>query len=108
MHYYHHLTEFFADVRRDGDEAVRWARKDIALRDNFNTQTALAWALHCAGQSAAGIVYMERALNSGVRDSAIFHKAALLFQSTGEHPKAHEWEHRAAHLNPLGAHVHTH
>jgi tetratricopeptide (TPR) repeat protein len=108
VHYYHHLTEFFADVRRNGDEAVQWARKDIALRDNFNTQAALAWALHCAGQSAAGIVHMEQALRSGVKDAALYKHAALIFEGAGEHAKAHHWKHRAACLNPLGIHAHVH
>jgi tetratricopeptide (TPR) repeat protein len=108
VHYYHHLTEFFADVRRNGDQAVQWARKDIALRDNFNTQAALAWALHCAGQSAAGIAYMEQSLRSGVKDAALYKRAALIFEGAGEHAKAHQWEHRAAQLNPLGIHVHVH
>ncbi len=80
VHYYHHLTEYFADVAHDGEEAVKWARKDIELRDNFNTQTALAWALHCAGQSAAAVPYIERAIQSGVKSAAISRKAARIMQ----------------------------
>jgi tetratricopeptide (TPR) repeat protein len=108
VHYYHHLTEYFADVRHEGGEAVKWARKDIALRDNFNTQSALAWALHCAGQSATAVPYIERALASGVRDAGIFNKAAIIFEGAGEREKAHEYEHRAAVLNPSRVHVHVH
>jgi tetratricopeptide (TPR) repeat protein len=108
VHYYHHLTEFFADVRHDGDEAVKWARRDIALRDNFNTQTALAWALHCAGQTAAALPYLARALQSGVKDAGIFTKAASIFEAAGEPAKAHECEHRAAHLNPAKMYAHVH
>ncbi len=108
VHYYHHLTEYFADVVHDAEEAVKWAHKDIELRDNFNTQTALAWALHCAGQSAAGVPYIERALESGVKDAAIFSKAAIIMGEAGLRSKAHEYEHRAAHLNPLRLHVHAH
>lgn len=108
VHYYHHLTEYFADVAHDGEEAVKWARKDIELRDNFNTQTALAWALHCSGQSAASVPYIERAIESGVKDAAIFSKAAIILEAAGLRSKAHEYEHRAAHLNPLRLHVHAH
>jgi len=108
VHYYHHLTEYFADVRHDGASAVKWARKDIALRENFNTQTALAWALHCAGQSAAAAPYIERALASGVKDAGIFNKAAIIFEGAGEREKAHEYEHRAAVLNASRVHVHVH
>jgi tetratricopeptide (TPR) repeat protein len=108
VHYYHHLTEYFADVAHDGDEAVKWARQDLALRDNFNTQTALAWALHESRQSMAALPYLERALESGVQDAAIFNKAAIIFEGAGLHAKAHEYEHRAARLNPLRLHAHMH
>jgi tetratricopeptide (TPR) repeat protein len=108
VHYYHHLTEYFADVASDGAEALKWARRDIALRDNFNTQTALAWALHCGGQSTAAVPYIERALASGVRDSNIFNKAAKIFEAAGHHTQAHSWEHRAADLNPSCGAVHIH
>jgi tetratricopeptide (TPR) repeat protein len=108
VHYYHHLTEYFADVAHDGREAVKWARKDIELRDNFNTQTALAWALHCAGQSAVGVAYIEQALASGVNDAAIFRKAAMILEGADQRWRAHGYEHRAAQLNPLRMHAHVH
>jgi tetratricopeptide (TPR) repeat protein len=108
VHYYHHLTEYFADIAHDGDEAVKWAQKDLALRDNFNTQTALAWALHCAGESAAAVPYVERALQSGVQDAAIFSKAAIIMEGAGLCGRAHELGHRAARLNPLRLQVHVH
>ena len=108
VHYYHHLAEYFADIAHDGEEAVRWALKDIALRDNFNTQTALAWALHGAAQSAAAVPYVQRAIDSGVKDAAIFSKAAIISEAAGLRSQAHEYEHRAAQLNPLRTHVHVH
>ena len=49
-HYDHHLAGFYADVRRDGPEAVRWARKDLAQRRTPATLDALAWALYADGQ----------------------------------------------------------
>src|SRR4029077_7277825 len=50
VHYFHHLSSFYADVRQEGAEAVRWARKDCELRDNFLTQDSLGWALYRDGQ----------------------------------------------------------
>jgi tetratricopeptide (TPR) repeat protein len=111
VHYYHHLTEFFADVVPNPQEAVRWARKDIELRDNFNTQTALAWALHRAGQSSAALPYIKRAVESGVNDAALLNKAALIFEAAGDWEAALECEHRVVHLNPhhaATAHAHSH
>lgn len=108
VHYYHHLAEYYSDVQTNGDEAVKWARKDIALRNNFNTQTALAWALHKAGQTIAALPYIETALSSGVRDANIFFKAAAIFAAARQSAKAHNYEHRAIRLNPLCALSHIH
>ena len=55
VHYYHHLVDFYADVKRDSAAAVEWARKDIVLRDNFGSQAAFAWALYRDGQFGAAL-----------------------------------------------------
>ncbi|HKP71824.1 MAG TPA: tetratricopeptide repeat protein, partial [Pyrinomonadaceae bacterium] len=72
VHYYHHLVDFYADVRGDAAEAVRWARKDMELRRNFSTEAALAWALYRAGQLAEAFEMVKRALASGARDAHLF------------------------------------
>lgn len=67
VHFYHHLADFFADVREDGAQAVKWARRDIALRRNFSTLAALAWSLYRAGEFAEALETMQQALSSGRR-----------------------------------------
>jgi hypothetical protein len=42
VHYWHHLADYYADVGKDGSQAVVWARRDLQLRANFSTQAALA------------------------------------------------------------------
>ncbi len=64
VHYFHHLADFYSEAMVDGARAVDWARRDLALRENFSTQAALAWALLCAGQAAEAIEWMDRALAS--------------------------------------------
>ena len=56
VHYYHHLADLYSDAIKNGGEAVKWARQDIMLRENFATQSALAWALYRNGEvdAAAG------------------------------------------------------
>lgn len=103
VHYYHHLTDVVSAA-----EAVYWARKDIALRNNFNTQAALAWALHKFGEVPEAVARMDEAIASGVHDANIFSKAAAIYQAAGLDRKAHQFEHRAADLNPLGTHLHVH
>jgi hypothetical protein len=38
VHYYHHLADLYADARKNGGNAVKWAHQDIVLRENFATQ----------------------------------------------------------------------
>ena len=59
MHYYHHLVDFYSDVAEDGPQAVHWARQDLALRENFSTQGALAWALHRDGRPGEALEWMD-------------------------------------------------
>lgn len=83
VHYLHHLVDFYADVREDGPEAVRWARKDLALRPNAFTRAALAWALYRAGRRDESLDAIAAALESGLRDPGILAKAATIHRAAG-------------------------
>jgi tetratricopeptide (TPR) repeat protein len=108
VHYFHHLAGFYADVRQDGAEAVRWARKDVELRTNFLTQDALAWALYRDNQFSEALVVIDEALSSGVQDAQIFVHAALIDLANG---KTEEGKHlflKAAQINPSYGTFHVH
>jgi tetratricopeptide (TPR) repeat protein len=108
VHYYHHLVDFFSDVREDGPEAVAWACKDFELRRNFGTEGALAWALYRNGQIAEAEAMMDCALGSGVRDGHLFAKAATIKAAAGHSQESQELSRRAFAMNPhhQGFHVH--
>jgi tetratricopeptide (TPR) repeat protein len=108
VHYYHHLADFYADVREDGAEAVSWARKDIALRDNFATQAALAWALYRDSQNGEAWALMERALASGVTDAKLFAQAASIRTALGDGATAARYAAKADAINPHHAGFHVH
>jgi tetratricopeptide (TPR) repeat protein len=108
VHYYHHLVDFYADVRKDGAEAVKWARKDIALRDNFSSQAALAWALHRNGQCDEAMVAMNQALASGAKSSHLFSQAAAIYRAAGRAQDAERYAQRAAEINPRHRSFHVH
>lgn len=108
VHYYHHLADFYADVREDGAEAARWAELDVALRDNFATRAALAWALYRDARFADAAAAMERALASGVRDARIFAHAAEIHAALGDRDAAARYAARAQQLNPHHAGFHVH
>jgi tetratricopeptide (TPR) repeat protein len=108
VHYYHHLTDFYADVREDGAEAVKWARKDIALRRNPSTLAALAWALYRAGEFAEALDAIKESLSSGASDAQLFYKAGMIYQSAGRNGMDKEYLRKAAELNPHYQNFHVH
>jgi tetratricopeptide (TPR) repeat protein len=108
VHYYHHLTDFYSDVREDGAEAVKWARKDIALRRNSSTLAALAWALYRAGEFAEALDAMNESLASGATDAQLFFKAGTIHQSASGNEKGKEYLRMAAEINPNHQNFHVH
>ncbi|MBV8417745.1 MAG: tetratricopeptide repeat protein, partial [Verrucomicrobia bacterium] len=108
VHYYHHLTDFYADVRENGTEAVRWARKDYELRQNFAAEGALAWALYRNGQFAEALHLMEKALSSGVRDARLFYHAAMIQLAAGHSETSKQLLAEAAQINPRHENFHIH
>jgi tetratricopeptide (TPR) repeat protein len=108
VHYYHHLVDFFADVREDGAEAVRWARKDVELRDNFSTQAALAWALYRDGQFAEARERVNKALASGASDAHLFHQAGMIHLAAGSRDEGNRYLQAAAAINPHHQNFHVH
>lgn len=108
VHYYHHLTTFYADVHENGAEAVKWARKDLALRQNFATQEALAWALYRDGQFVEALGPMNKALASGVQDAHLFFHAAMIHLAAGQADAGRRWLTKAAEFNPHYDRFHVH
>ena len=108
VHYYHHLADVYADMEGYAAEAVKWARKDVALRSNFSTQSALAWALLQNGEVAEGLAWIRQALASGVHDGGIFATAAALFHAAGDAAQGERYALSAAELDPSGHHFHAH
>jgi tetratricopeptide (TPR) repeat protein len=108
VHYYHHLADLLAGVLNQPANAVEWARKDVALRSNFNTQSELAWALFQNGELAEGLEWIRLALSSGVQDSEIFSTASSLFHACGDEAKGETYARAAASVNPNGHSFHLH
>lgn len=108
VHYYHHLADFYADAGGQPAEAVRWARKDVALRPNFSTQSALAWALYRNGDIAEGLDAIQLALASGAQDSSVFGTASALFNAAGDAAQGKAYALAAATINSTGVVLHLH
>jgi tetratricopeptide (TPR) repeat protein len=108
VHYYHHLADFYADAQEDPVAAVQWARKDLALRSNFSTQSALAWALFKAGEVAEGLEFIREAVASGVQDAGIFWTASSLFEAVGDTSESKRYASAANGINPHCSDFHMH
>jgi tetratricopeptide (TPR) repeat protein len=107
-HYYHHLVDYYADVAEEGEDATFWATKDVELRENFSTQSALAWALFRAGRLNEAVHWIDRALGSGACAAKLYHQAAQIHSSAGDRDKGLSLMSLAAGINPYVESFHIH
>jgi len=108
VHYLHHLAGFYAEVRRDGREAVRWAEADFALRPSAFTEAALAWAEYRNGRMAEALRHMRHALASVASNAHVLRQSSAIHQACGDHATAGEHARLAAQINPSIAAGHAH
>lgn len=108
VHYYHHLVDYYCDVAGRGPEAVRWALRDVELREYFATQSALGWAYFRDGQLARAVDWIDRALASGAVGAGLFFKAAAIYSASGRDALAAAYMERARSLDPRVGSFHIH
>jgi tetratricopeptide (TPR) repeat protein len=108
VHYYHHLADFYADVRQDPGEALKWARMDLQLRANYSTQAAFAWALYLNQQIPEAMDTITQALSSGVHESGLFATAGIILNAAGHSQEGERYLQLAAELNPEFESFHVH
>jgi tetratricopeptide (TPR) repeat protein len=108
VHYYHHLADYYCDVAQSGAEAVKWALRDLELRENFSTQSALAFAYYRDGKLSEAMMWINRALSSGAVGASLFHKAATIFLAAGNEELGKSYMERARELNPHLGTFHAH
>jgi hypothetical protein len=106
--YFHHLASYYADVAMDGNEAVRWARKDLELRSGYASHDALAWALFRSGDVAQAKAEIDLALASGVRDAHVLFHAAMINLAAGHGDDGRRLLREASAVNPQYASFHVH
>jgi hypothetical protein len=94
VYYYHHLTDYYVNVAKEGTAAVTWAGAHLRLRENFATQSTLAWARG----------WIDRALASGVVDAHLLFRAAKIYGESGDR----DFLQRAKKLNPFVERFHLH
>ncbi len=108
VYYYHHFVDYYADAAKNGAEAVKWAYKDLQLRENFATQGALAGALYRDGRFSDAVHWIDRALASGVVDAQIYFRAGEIYSAAGNEVEGRNLRERALNLNPAVGRFHLH
>jgi tetratricopeptide (TPR) repeat protein len=108
VHYYHHLVDYYTDVAEDGGKAVKWAYKDLQLRENFATQAALAWAFYRDERFGEALQWIDCALASGVVDALLYFRAGEIYCAAGNEIEGRNLRERALNVNPAVAGFHVH
>jgi tetratricopeptide (TPR) repeat protein len=108
VQYYHHLASLYSDSIVDGDEAVIWAQKDVAIRRNYSSLDALAWAEYRAGKYRAAATTMDAALACGVLDTHLDFHASMIFLAVGRDFQAKTLLKQVAEINPRYQDFHVH
>jgi tetratricopeptide (TPR) repeat protein len=107
-HYYHHLAGFYCDVQENHAEALRWARKDIELRQSIYAHDTLAWALYKNGDFAAAAQASDNALSLGTRDAHLMYHAGIIYSRAGKLAEGTELLKRTLEVNPFYNAFHEH
>ena len=107
-HYYHHLAGYYCDAEPNPAEAVKWARKDLAVRHSVYAYEALGWALYHDGQFAAAAEAMDKAVALGTRDAHVLYHASLVYYRAGDPDRARKYLAAATSANPKFNEFHAH
>lgn len=108
VQFVHHLAGFYADVDQNGTEAVKWARKDLEMRQTPAAHDALAWALYRAGAFSASRDQVNAALSSGIKDAHILAHGSFIYSAAGDLERGKELLRQAAAVNPHYNSFHVH
>jgi tetratricopeptide (TPR) repeat protein len=108
VHYYHHLVDFYCDARCDAEQALKWARQDLQVRNNSSTQAAMARALHLAGRNDEARQMIDQALGSGAKEPGLFLQAGKIHSAAGGNGLGEHYLKLAAELNPHHSAFHVH
>jgi tetratricopeptide (TPR) repeat protein len=106
--YVHHLAGFYADSQPNAEEAVKWARRDLELRQSAHAWDALAWALYQNNDLPAALDAAKKSLASGLADSHVLYHAGMIQLSNGAIAEGQALLKRCAEINPYFSNFHVH
>ncbi len=107
-HYFHHLAGFFSDSYLQPEQALRWAREDLKLRNSVFSHDGLAWALYKNGQYAQAAAAMDQALAQGTRNAHLLFHGSMIYASAGRVAQGRKLMQQAMDVNPRYNTFHVH
>jgi tetratricopeptide (TPR) repeat protein len=107
-HYYHHLAGFYCDAQENPVEALKWARKDLAIRHSLYAYDSLAWALYKNGDFTGAAEAMKKALALGTQDAHLLYHAAMIYSRAGELEQGRALLKQTVAVNPSYNAFHAH
>jgi tetratricopeptide (TPR) repeat protein len=99
-HYFHHLAGLYSDTLPDPAEAVKWARRDLTMRQSVFAYDALAWALYQNGEWKAAAEAADKALALHTPDAHLIYHAGMIFSRAGDLTRGGALLRRVAEVNP--------
>jgi tetratricopeptide (TPR) repeat protein len=103
VHYLHYLVDLCCELAGHAQEAIDYARQDLALRQNYMTQADLAWALYRNGNLSEAATLIETALASNAVSSRLYFQAACIYSATGHTEHSNRYTLLLKQTNPLPA-----
>jgi tetratricopeptide (TPR) repeat protein len=84
----------------DVAEALKQARLESKLRQDWETLTVLAWAQSEAGKAKEARQTIGKVMASGMQNAEVFYRAAQIERALGNSTRAEEYRQKALLVNP--------
>jgi tetratricopeptide (TPR) repeat protein len=102
-YYFHYLIDLCCELAGHQQEAIDWARKDLAIRTNFATQGDLAWALYRGGEIPEANKWVTEALASNAVSARLYVQAACIYSAASQPDLSSQYMRLALATNPRPA-----
>jgi tetratricopeptide (TPR) repeat protein len=107
-HYFRSLAMLYCDSIPNPAEALKWARKDLELRQDIWSYETLAWAQYRNNDFSAAAENITQALAHGTQDAHLFFHAGMIFSRSGNFAEGQAYIRKAYEFNPLFEKFHAH
>lgn len=98
--HYRDLAQFYAEQLGRAPDALAYAERDLALRQDVRAYDTLAWALYRNRRFPEAATAIGDAMKYGTQDPDFYYHAGMIYEALGEKSKAQAAFDRALQLRP--------